>query len=374
MPNSPLIVNGELLLYGFVGMHFPEWGIDGFTDRMVVEALSELEGDITVRVNSGGGFAVQGVAIYQALRLYDGKVTVRIDGIAASAASVFTMAGDTVVMPVGTMMMIHDGSGVTWGTAVDHEKTAQILHFTDARMAEIYAKKTGMGVQEIRQLMDDETWLSGDEAREQGFADEVTDDEAAEVTAFDYRLYRNAPAELQALAAVNNWALPGPPPAAIAAHAKEPTMTTKPGAANNPAATTEPPANPQSQAQTTAAAQPAPPAAAPAPVAQTAAAPEDAVKAAKERINAILNHDAAKGRDAQARALALETDLSVEQAVAILETAPQAEASGQSYEDRKAGQGPLGLDLGAPGTAAQQPKAQINPANIYAQRRKAMGA
>ncbi len=112
---SRLIVNGELVLFGTVGMvsFFDE--DDGFTAIEVQRALAEMNGDIVVKINSGGGVAFDGLAIHNALKDFAGKVTVFVQGIAASAASIIAMAGDEVVMQAGALLMIHDGSGLTLG-------------------------------------------------------------------------------------------------------------------------------------------------------------------------------------------------------------------------------------------------------------------
>jgi ATP-dependent protease ClpP protease subunit len=96
----------ELLLYGTVGSSF--WDEECFTAKTVRDELAGLSGPITVRINSGGGIATEGQAIYTALRSYAGQVDVVIEGIAASAASLIAMAGDTITMTTGSIMMIHD--------------------------------------------------------------------------------------------------------------------------------------------------------------------------------------------------------------------------------------------------------------------------
>lgn len=194
-----LIKNGELYLYGTVGlMLFFE---DGFTDSEVIEALSELDGDVTVHLNSGGGAAFMGVAIHNALKAHEGRITIQVDGIAASAASIIAMAGDDIVMRDGSMLMIHNGSGLTLGTAEAHRKTATALGKLDKSMANIYAKRTGRESGEVKSMMDAETWMTAEEAVEEGFATEWDEDEEAEeATAFDYRLYAKAPERLVAMA------------------------------------------------------------------------------------------------------------------------------------------------------------------------------
>lgn len=193
-----LIKDGDLVLYGTVGGDF--WSDSGFTDVEVIDALSELDGDLTVRVNSGGGDAFQGIAIHNALKAHDGKITVNVDGIAASAASVIAMAGEEIVMRDGALMMIHNGSGITMGTAKDHQKTIEALERLDSQMSQIYAKRTGMKAETVKAMMDDETWMTGAEAEKKGFATKQDDDKAIEAAMFDYRLYSHAPEGLRLMA------------------------------------------------------------------------------------------------------------------------------------------------------------------------------
>ncbi|RVD66413.1 ClpP-like prohead protease/major capsid protein fusion protein [Mesorhizobium sp. M7A.F.Ca.ET.027.03.2.1] len=205
MPN--LIVNGELVLYGPVGIS-DFWEDTGFTAIQVMSALSELRGDVTVRINSAGGIAYEGVAIYHLLKNHDGKVRIVIDAIAASAASVVAMAGDEIVMPEGTVMMIHNPSGITFGNADDHRETADLLEQLGTIWAQVYVKRTGLPETEIAAMMKAETWLSGDEAVAKGFATS-TGQNAAEIDkdpvmkaidqTFDFSTYHKAPASLMTL-------------------------------------------------------------------------------------------------------------------------------------------------------------------------------
>lgn len=195
-----LIIGGELVLHGDVG---DMWGDgSGFTSHDVLEALAELgPKDITVRLNSGGGFVWDGVAIYNSLLAHAGKVTMMIDGIAASAASVIAMAGSKIVMGDGAQMMIHDPSAITWGTASDHQQSADALNRLGDQMAAVYAGRTGKTTDEMRTLMLAETWFSAEEAINAGLADEtvapaekIAATAKAGVTKFDYHLYKRAPA------------------------------------------------------------------------------------------------------------------------------------------------------------------------------------
>lgn len=236
---NKLIKGNELHLYGAVGGDIT-WGEDGlestgFTDEQVNSALAEMSGDIVLRLNSAGGIAVQGIAIYNALKTYAGKVTVYIDALAASAASLIAMAGDTIIMRTGSLLMIHDPSTITFGTSGELRKTADVLDEVAAAAAEIYAERSGQSNQRVRALMADETWMRGDLARKLGFADRL-DDEAATMAApvFKYTLFKHAPAELLAPAAIRAAAAPGNTPANFAA--TERVIMTSSQMAANPAA------------------------------------------------------------------------------------------------------------------------------------------
>lgn len=269
-----LIVDGELVLYGPVGF-FDFWDEDGFTAADVVNALAEIDGDVTVRLNSGGGIATEGAAIYNALSRHDGAVTIVIDGIAASAASLLAMAGDTIEMPLGSLMMIHEPAGISIGPADSHRKTAKVLDTMASVYAEVYAARSGLSETEVRSLMKEEIWLSPAEAVDKGFADAETEAAAATADAsFDYGTYRHAPASLKALA--EDRQAHGLPMVAVASAPtsklrKEPTMSKNapaPADMNAPATTATAAA---------AAPAPAPEPAAPAPApAETAASPAPA--------------------------------------------------------------------------------------------------
>lgn len=202
-----LLKNGELLLYGVVGEGL--FASEFFTALGVVDALAEhgRAKDITVRIDSGGGIAHEGVAIFNALRAHRGKVTVIVDGACASAASVIAMAGEEVVMRTGSFMMIHDPAGITIGNKADHEKTVEALETLSSSIADIYAEKTDRPVEEIRAEMADELWMTPREAVAKGYADRVERGRAKAPTAFDYRIYANAPARLVALAEDRGWTM-----------------------------------------------------------------------------------------------------------------------------------------------------------------------
>lgn len=131
--------------------------------------------NIRVEINSPGGDVWDGVAIYNALRAHPAKVTTRVDGIAASIASVIAQAGDHRVMLGGSQMMIHNAWGLTVGDHGDHEDMASMLMHQDDVIAGIYAQRSGGAKDDFKALMDAETWLTAEAAVELGLADEVID-------------------------------------------------------------------------------------------------------------------------------------------------------------------------------------------------------
>lgn len=190
-----LIVNDALQLYGNVGLDL-EWR-EGFTASDVAVSLAEHgDGDIIVRMNSGGGIAAEGMAIYSLLKSHPGKINVVVDGVAASAASLIAMAGDTVRMRDGAMLMIHDPSTITMGNAAAHEKNAAFLHKLADNYAGVYARAAHMKPAAARQIMQAETWYTAQDAVKAGFASEVLADVSVAKAEFDYRIYMHAPADL----------------------------------------------------------------------------------------------------------------------------------------------------------------------------------
>ncbi|RXF67694.1 head maturation protease, ClpP-related [Hansschlegelia zhihuaiae] len=218
-----VLVNGsEITLSGSVG---DLWFEDGFTAAEVIAALAQVGdgNDVTIRLNSGGGIATEGSAIHAAIARHKGTKTIVIEGVAASAGSLIAMAGDIVEMALGSTMMIHDPSGLTFGTAADHEVTLRALNAMADAFAGVYAAKSGRTAAQCRADMRLELWLTPEEAVAQGYADRVgaaaNDNEPAEaVAAFDYRIYAHAPKELVALARKHDWRMSaGRSPAASAA-------------------------------------------------------------------------------------------------------------------------------------------------------------
>ncbi|MCP5004521.1 MAG: Clp protease ClpP [Planctomycetes bacterium] len=157
----------ELKIYDDIGADF--FG-DGVTAKNIDAQLAEMSGDLTVRINSYGGDVFEGHAIYNLIKGYEGKTTVIIDGIAASAASVIAMAGDEVVMPINGMLMIHDPWTFAMGDSKEMTKTAEVLDQIKQTIVNVYEEKTNIDSDEIAVMMSEETWLDADQANELGFA------------------------------------------------------------------------------------------------------------------------------------------------------------------------------------------------------------
>jgi ATP-dependent Clp protease protease subunit len=130
-------------------------------------------GDITVWINSPGGDCVAAAQIYNMLMDYPGNVTVKIDGIAASAASVIAMAGTTVLMSPVSMMMIHNPMTVAFGDSAEMQKAIEMLSSVKDSIINAYEIKTGLSRAKLSHLMDAETWMDASKAVELGFADGV---------------------------------------------------------------------------------------------------------------------------------------------------------------------------------------------------------
>ena len=145
---------------------YDEIGAFGIPAKAFLDELKALGpvAELTVRINSPGGSVFDGVAIYNALKRHDAAITVWIDGIAASIASMIAMAGDEVVMPENAMLMLHDPSALVIGTAADMRGMAEALDKMKAGMVAAYRDKSGRDDAEIEALMRAETWLSAQEA------------------------------------------------------------------------------------------------------------------------------------------------------------------------------------------------------------------
>jgi ATP-dependent protease ClpP protease subunit len=184
---------------------FDEISWFGVTARDVIDELRALEAEkITLHINSPGGDVFDGIAIYQALRAHPAEITTRVEGLAASIATVIAMAGDRIVMAKHSTMMIHDPWGFTIGNAEDHEKQAAVLNQLGDEIASIYAEQADTGTRHDQQVakwrakMRAETWYTDQQAVDDGLADEVDEGTAASAkNRFDLSVFRNVPEHLR---------------------------------------------------------------------------------------------------------------------------------------------------------------------------------
>lgn len=165
------LVERTLFLNGTIAEE--SWFADDVTPKIFKDELYSGSGDITVWINSPGGDCVAAAQIYNMLMDYKGNVTIKIDGIAASAASVIAMAGTKVCMSPVSMMMIHNPATVAFGEAKDMEKAIAMLNEVKESIINAYEIKTGLSRARLSHFMDDETWMDANKAVELGFADEI---------------------------------------------------------------------------------------------------------------------------------------------------------------------------------------------------------
>ena len=191
-------------LFGVVG--------EDFSPTTVRASLPSSGEDVTVSINSGGGVAVDGSAIYNLLAQHRGTVAVEVIGIAASAASLIAMAGDTITMFDGSIMMIHDPLQVTVGNSDDHSKTIEQLEAHALAYAKVYAKRAGISEQTARAAMKAELWFTADEAVAAGFATATSSQPARAFASYDQRHHGSVKAAL-ARASASGRKAPRPDPA-----------------------------------------------------------------------------------------------------------------------------------------------------------------
>lgn len=170
----------ELLIYEDIGEDW--WDGGGLTAKTVREQLDRagLYSRISVRINSPGGDAFEGVAIGNVLKATGKPVDVAVDGIAASAASIIAMCGSTITMAHNAMMMIHNAWTFEMGDSRAMAKMAERLDKIDGAIAQTYVDRTGKSMDDVRAMMDAETWMSADECMEQGFATAIAAEPDAE--------------------------------------------------------------------------------------------------------------------------------------------------------------------------------------------------
>lgn len=163
----------EIWIYEPIGQDM--WSMDGVTAKSFQKELSSIKSkEIDLHINSPGGSVFDGFAIYNQLVQHPATVTTYIDGLAASIASVIALAGDRIIMAGNALMMVHNPSGMSYGTSEDMRKMADTLDTVRDSMLSIYTARTGKTDQEIITLLDAETWMSAEDAMQHGFIDEVS--------------------------------------------------------------------------------------------------------------------------------------------------------------------------------------------------------
>lgn len=174
-------------MYGTIAEE--SWWEDEITPAMFKEELLAGTGDVLVYLNSPGGDCIAASQIYTMLMDYKGNVTIRIDGIAASAASVIAMAGTSVQMAPTSIMMIHNPMTIAMGNKEDMKKAIEMLDEVKESIINAYEIKTGLSRDKLSHLMDNETWMNAKRAVELGFADEIMqrgDTAKDEMPAFEF--------------------------------------------------------------------------------------------------------------------------------------------------------------------------------------------
>ena len=191
---------------------YDQIGGNGIVALDVIKQLSDLDGDIDVHINSGGGSVSQGIAIYNALKEYEGQVHVFVDGLAASISSIIAMAGDTLTMAEGSLMMVHEVWTEIAGNAGELRKEAEVLEKHTNTILDIYESNTPLSRAEIKKMLEAETWLTAEEAYELGIATDISG-ALKQAASVNINSFMNAPKELEAIIALNTKSLdPDPEP------------------------------------------------------------------------------------------------------------------------------------------------------------------
>lgn len=177
----------EIIIYDVIGWPYIE------ADAFVRELSSIKAKNIKLRINSPGGDVFDGMAIFNAIKDHPAHVTTQIDGLAASMGSVLALSGDVVTAHKNAMMMIHNAWVIAIGDRNELAKTASLLEQIDGNILDVYYTKAGHSKRELKQMMNDETWLKADQAKEYGLIDRVIDSESQARANFNLKVYSNVP-------------------------------------------------------------------------------------------------------------------------------------------------------------------------------------
>ncbi|MCH4485476.1 head maturation protease, ClpP-related [Staphylococcus haemolyticus] len=190
---------GEIFIYGDIVSE--EWFANEVTAPGFKQQLDELGNvsEIDVHINSSGGNVFEGHAIYNMLKMHKAKINIYIDALAASIASVIAMSGDTIFMHKNSFLMIHNSWIVTVGNAKELLDTADLLDKTDEASNQAYLDRAlNISEEELKELLDAETWLTASEALEKGFIDEILEPNeiAASISDERYKLFKSVPSSI----------------------------------------------------------------------------------------------------------------------------------------------------------------------------------
>ncbi len=188
--NDESSAEAEIIIFDYIGWPYND-------PRELISALDNLGGkDVVARINSQGGDAFDGLAIHNAFKGYKGKVTTRIEALAASAASIIALGATKEVQAYkNSMFMIHEPLVVAFGNQHDLRSAADILEKINNNMVEIYTDKSGLGKKEIREMVKSESWFTAKEAKNKGFIDTIIDGKGAKAE-FDLSIFANYPSNI----------------------------------------------------------------------------------------------------------------------------------------------------------------------------------
>jgi ATP-dependent Clp protease protease subunit len=174
----------EIVIYSAIGESFWDESVSAKSFNKELNNLPKTVNQLEVRLNSPGGDVFDGMVIYNRLKQHKAKITVYIDGLAASIASVIALAGDEIIMGEGALMMIHKPWTMAIGNSLELEETIDRLNDVEDQILGIYQRNTNIDRSELRRMVAEETWLDADQALEHGFATEkMADDDAIDMAA-----------------------------------------------------------------------------------------------------------------------------------------------------------------------------------------------
>lgn len=169
--------SAEIAIYGNVGSQYDGITAKGFND--LLNSLGPEVKELSIRINSPGGSVFEGITIYERLKQFKAKKKVYVDGLAASIASVIALAGDEIFIGEGAMMMIHRPWTIAMGNSSEFERTINLLDKIEDSMIAIYSRKTGLSRTELSKMMEEDYWMTSQQAIDLGFANTLVEASAS---------------------------------------------------------------------------------------------------------------------------------------------------------------------------------------------------